>query len=122
MQLQGLLDPFDIEKAIQSNTKLIVTSHASNVTGTIFPIEAIGRIARNHGIPYLVDAAQTAGVLPINLSDLPVDMMAFPGHKGLLGPQGTGGLYIHPDIQLRSIRQGGIGKPVRQHIPAGFSA
>ncbi|MGI6539067.1 MAG: aminotransferase class V-fold PLP-dependent enzyme [Caldicoprobacterales bacterium] len=106
---QGLLDPFDIEKAIQSNTKLIVTSHASNVTGTIFPIEAIGRIARNHGIPYLVDAAQTAGVLPINLSDLPVDMMAFPGHKGLLGPQGTGGLYIHPDIQLRSIRQGGTG-------------
>ncbi len=105
----GTIDPDDISKAIQPDTRLIVTTHASNVTGTILPIDSIGKIARSHGIPYLVDAAQTAGVLPIDLSKLPVDMMAFPGHKGLLGPQGTGGLYIHPDIQLRSIRQGGTG-------------
>lgn len=106
---EGSICPDDIKKAIQPHTRLIVTSHASNVTGTILPIEEIGKIARNHGIPYLVDAAQTAGVLPIDLSKLPVDMMAFPGHKGLLGPQGTGGLYIHPEVKLRSIREGGTG-------------
>jgi len=107
--LDGSIDPDAIRKAIQPNTRLIVTTHASNVTGTILPIKEIGIIARNHGIPYLVDASQTAGVLPIDLSRLPVDMMAFPGHKGLLGPQGTGGLYIHPNVKLRSIRQGGTG-------------
>lgn len=105
----GSIDPDSIRKAILPNTRLIVTTHASNVTGTILPIQDIGKVARNHGIPYLVDASQTAGVLPIDLSKLPVDMMAFPGHKGLLGPQGTGGLYIHPDVKLRSIRQGGTG-------------
>lgn len=105
----GSLDPDDIKKAIKANTRLIVTTHASNVTGTILPIEDIGKIARSHGIPYLIDAAQTAGVLPIDLSELPVDLMAFPGHKGLLGPQGTGGLYIHPEIKLRAVREGGTG-------------
>ncbi|NLB41914.1 MAG: aminotransferase class V-fold PLP-dependent enzyme [Clostridiales bacterium] len=105
----GNIDPDDISKAIQPDTRLIITTHASNVTGTILPIEAIGKIARSHSVPYLVDAAQTAGVIPIDLSKLPVDMMAFPGHKGLLGPQGTGGLYIHPNINLRTIRQGGTG-------------
>ena len=73
------------------------------------PVEEIGKIARSHGIPYLVDAAQTAGVLPIDLSKLPIDMLAFPGHKGLLGPQGTGGLYIYPGTKLRHIREGGTG-------------
>lgn len=105
----GDIDPDDIRKAVQTNTRLIVTTHASNVTGTILPIEEIGRIARSFGIPYLVDAAQTAGVLSIDLHSLPVDMMAFPGHKGLMGPQGTGGLYIHPDLDLPSFRQGGTG-------------
>lgn len=105
----GTLDPDDILKAIKPNTRLIVTSHASNVTGTIMPIEEIGSIAREHGIPYLVDAAQTAGILPMDLSRLPIDMLAFPGHKGLLGPQGTGGLYIHENIRLRQIREGGTG-------------
>jgi cysteine desulfurase/selenocysteine lyase len=106
---EGALDPNEIRAAVKSNTRLIITSHASNVTGTILPIAEVGKIAREHGIPYLVDAAQTAGILPIDLSKLPVDMLAFPGHKGLLGPQGTGGLYIHPDIKLRQIREGGTG-------------
>lgn len=106
---EGTLDPDDIRKSIRPNTRLIVTSHASNVTGTILPIEEVGKLAREHGIPYLVDAAQTAGILPIDLARLPVDMMAFPGHKGLLGPQGTGGLYIHPDVKLHQIREGGTG-------------
>ena len=105
----GSLDPAEISKAIQSNTRLIVTTHASNVSGTILPIEDVGRVARSHGIPYLVDASQTAGILPIDLSKLPVDMMAFPGHKGLMGPQGTGVLYLHPEVNLRPIRQGGTG-------------
>jgi cysteine desulfurase family protein len=105
----GTLDPEDIRKAVRPNTRLIVTTHASNVSGTILPIEEVGNIAREHGIPYLVDAAQTAGILPIDLSKLPVDMMAFPGHKGLLGPQGTGGLYLHPGVKLRQIREGGTG-------------
>ncbi|HHY83104.1 MAG TPA: aminotransferase class V-fold PLP-dependent enzyme [Clostridiales bacterium] len=106
---EGRVDPDDIKSAIRPNTHLIITTHASNVTGTIMPIEEIGKIARNHGIPYLVDASQTAGILPIDLSKLPVDMLAFPGHKGLLGPQGTGGLYIHPSIKLRQIKEGGTG-------------
>ncbi|NLU36555.1 MAG: aminotransferase class V-fold PLP-dependent enzyme [Clostridiales bacterium] len=105
----GVVDPNDIRKAIKPNTRLIVTTHASNVTGTIMPVEEIGKIVRSHGIPYLVDAAQTAGVLPIDLSKLPIDMLAFPGHKGLLGPQGTGGLYIYPGTKLRHIREGGTG-------------
>jgi len=105
----GIVEPDDIKKAIKSNTRLIVTTHASNVTGTIMPVEEIGKIARSYGVPYLVDAAQTAGVLPIDLAKLPIDLMAFPGHKGLLGPQGTGGLYIYPGIKLRSIREGGTG-------------
>ena len=81
---QGEIDPDDIRKAIRINTKLIITTHASNVTGTLIPIREIGRIAREHEILYLVDAAQTAGIIPIDLSSLPVDMMAMSGHKGCL--------------------------------------
>jgi len=105
----GRIDPFDIKKAIRSNTRMIVTTHASNVTGTLLPIKEIGEIARSYGICYLVDAAQTAGIVPINLSELPVDMLAFPGHKGLLGPQGTGGLYIAPHVKLKQLKEGGTG-------------
>lgn len=106
---QGLVDPKDIEKSIKPNTRLIVTTHASNVTGTLMPIEEIGTIARNHGIYYLLDAAQTAGSLPMNLSKLPVDLVAMPGHKGLLGPQGTGVLYIREGVDLNQIKEGGTG-------------
>jgi len=106
---QGRVDPDDIRKAIQPNTRLIVTTHASNVTGTLVPIDQIGKIAREYGILYLVDAAQTAGVIPIDLSKLPVDMMAMPGHKGLLGPQGTGVLYIAPHVKLKPLKEGGTG-------------
>lgn len=106
---QGLLDPMDIEKSIRPNTRLIVTTHASNVTGSLMPIEEIGKIARNYGIYYLLDAAQTAGCLPIDLGKLPVDLVAMPGHKGLLGPQGTGVLYIREGVDLKQIREGGTG-------------
>ena len=99
----------DFEEAFKENTKLVVTLHASNVTGFVLPIEQIGSIAKAHGVPYLLDAAQTAGVFPIDLSKLPIDMIAFPGHKGLLGPQGTGGLILAEDISLRPLIYGGTG-------------
>jgi len=97
------------EKAFRKNTKLVVTVHASNVTGTLLPVERIGKIARAKSVLYLLDAAQTAGVFPLDLGRLAVDLLAFPGHKGLLGPQGTGGLIIRPGISLRPLFYGGTG-------------
>lgn len=107
----GRIEPADIKSTLRPNTKLVALIHASNVTGTIQPIADVGEIAHNAGALFLVDAAQSAGHLPINLNNLPVDLLACPGHKGLLGPLGTGLLYIRPGIeeQLRSTRQGGTG-------------
>lgn len=105
-------DEFDFEsylKAFRPNTKLVVTLHASNVTGTMLPVREIGQMAHEQGAYYLLDAAQTAGVFPIDLKRLPLDLLAFPGHKGLLGPQGTGGLIIKPGIQLKPLIYGGTG-------------
>ena len=86
-------------------------THATNVTGTIQPVAEVGEIAHQAGALFLVDAAQTAGHLPINLQDLPIDLLACPGHKGLFGPLGTGVLYLRPGIETRltSLRQGGTG-------------
>ncbi|WP_298200192.1 aminotransferase class V-fold PLP-dependent enzyme [Desulfosporosinus sp.] len=103
---------FDLEaydKAFQTNTKLVVTLHASNVTGTMLPIQEIGQIAHEHKAYYLLDAAQTAGVFPIDVGRQSVDILAFPGHKGLLGPQGTGGLIVQPGIRLEPLIYGGTG-------------
>jgi cysteine desulfurase/selenocysteine lyase len=107
----GLIDPADIKSALRPGTKLIALIHASNVTGTIQPIAEVGQIAREAGALFLVDAAQTAGHLPIDLRTLPVDLLACPGHKGLLGPLGTGVLYLRPGVEARlsSLRQGGTG-------------
>ncbi len=106
---QGLINPLDIENAIRPNTRLIVTTHMSNLLGSIMPIEEIGAIAKKHDIYYLVDGAQSAGVYDIDVKKMNIDMLAFPGHKGLFGPQGTGGLYINEDIDFESIFQGGTG-------------
>jgi cysteine desulfurase family protein len=103
------INPVDVQKAVRSNTKLIAITHASNVTGTLNPIGEIGAIAKEHHIPFLVDAAQTAGVFPIDVENLGIDMLVFPGHKGLLGPQGTGGLYLRKGINLTPLKQGGTG-------------
>ena len=105
----GRIDPRDIEKNIRDNTKLIVTTHVSNLTGTIMPIEEIGKIAKKNNVYYLVDAAQSAGVYNIDVKKMNIDILAFPGHKGLLGPQGTGGLYIGENINLKEMMQGGTG-------------
>ncbi|UFJ40437.1 aminotransferase class V-fold PLP-dependent enzyme [Brevibacillus humidisoli] len=99
----------DFAKAIRPDTKLIVTSHASNLTGLILPIAEIGAVARANGIAFLVDVSQTAGILPINVETMGIDMLAFPGHKGLYGPQGTGGLYVRAEIELDPLIHGGTG-------------
>jgi cysteine desulfurase family protein len=99
----------DILKSINKNTKLIVTTHASNVIGTVMPIKEIGYIAKKDNIIYMVDAAQTAGVWPIDVKEMNIDILAFPGHKGLLGPQGTGGIYIREGLILDTLKEGGTG-------------
>ena len=105
----GELDPADVARAIQPNTRLIALLHGSNVSGTLLPIAEVGAIARERGILYLVDAAQTCGSYPLDLSELPIDLLAFPGHKGLLGPLGTGALYIREGVEPATIREGGTG-------------
>jgi len=107
---QGRLDPDDIIRRFNKRTRLVVVSHASNVAGTIQPIQAIGRAVRERGAFLLVDAAQSAGILPINLDALDIDMLAFAGHKGLYGLQGTGCLLVGDRVQsLRAWREGGTG-------------
>ncbi|MBM7624315.1 selenocysteine lyase/cysteine desulfurase [Sporohalobacter salinus] len=103
------LEVSDVEKKIKNNTKLIILTHASNVTGTLMPIKEIGRLTTREDIIFMVDAAQTAGVYPIDVQKSKIDLLAFPGHKGLLGPQGTGGLYINQRLNIKGLRQGGTG-------------
>lgn len=99
----------DFQQAINDRTKLVVVSHASNLTGVILPIQEIGQITKQKKVAFLVDASQSAGVLPIDVEKMGIDMLAFPGHKGLYGPQGTGGLYVHSDIDLEPLIHGGTG-------------
>jgi cysteine desulfurase family protein len=106
---EGFIDPDDIKNAITSKTRLIVMTHATNVIGTIQPIQTIGKIAREHNILFMVDAAQTAGVCEIDVDDDYIDMLAFTGHKGPLGPTGTGGLYVGRRLTLDPWREGGTG-------------
>ena len=106
---QGFLNIDDLEKAIKPNTKLIVTTHASNVCGTLIDIKSISEIANKHNILYLIDASQTVGVYDIDLKDIKADMLAAPGHKGLLGPQGTGILYIREGLNIGILKEGGTG-------------
>ena len=105
----GFVSPESVSRALRSDTTMIVVTHASNVNGTVNPIAEIGKIARKRNIRFLVDAAQTAGALPIDVQAMNIDLLAFPGHKGLLGPQGTGGLYIGRAVNLDTIKEGGTG-------------
>jgi len=108
----GTLDPREVEKRIQSTTRMIVLNHASNVTGTLLPIIAVGEIARAHNLLFLVDAAQTAGAYPVDVEKDRIDLLAFTGHKSLYGPQGTGGLVIGERIdekEMIPLKQGGTG-------------
>jgi cysteine desulfurase / selenocysteine lyase len=105
----GTIDPDDFRKALTSRTRLIALTHASNVLGTIQPVAEVGRIAREHGLLFVVDAAQTAGTVPIDVQAMNIDLLAFPGHKSLLGPTGTGALYVGSRAQVRAWREGGTG-------------
>jgi cysteine desulfurase family protein len=107
----GYIDPEAIGRAITPQTTLVVMTHASNVLGTVQPIAAVGTIVRRSGALFLVDAAQTAGVVPLDVRRLAIDMLAFPGHKALYGPTGTGALYVGPrtDGKIRAWREGGTG-------------
>ncbi len=107
----GLVDPDDIRKAIRKDTRLIAITHGSNVTGAIQPVREIGRIAREAGVPFVVDSAQTVGHLPIDVQSDGIDLLAAPGHKALLGPSGTGFLYLRPGMEkmVRPLKEGGTG-------------
>lgn len=118
---EGELDVLDIKKKITGKTKLIVVTGASNVTGTIMPVAEIGRIAREHNITFLVDSAQIAGCLPIDVEKSNIDLLAFSGHKGLLGPQGTGCLYISDKVKLPiPLKFGGTGSHSDSEVQPDF--
>ncbi len=108
---EGLIDPEQIVRAIRKKTKAIFITHASNVTGGVMPVTDIGRVAREHGLIFCVDAAQTAGCYHIDVTEMNIDLMAFTGHKSLFGPSGTGGLYIHEGLEkiIEPICVGGTG-------------
>ncbi len=109
---EGFLVPADVERAMQPNTVMIVLNHASNVVGTLLPVARVGRIAREHDLLLLVDAAQTGGAYPIDVEALRIDLLAFTGHKSLQGPMGTGGLVIGERVvveRLRPLKRGGTG-------------
>lgn len=105
----GFINPLDIKDEIKFNTKAIIINHASNVLGSIQDINSIGKIAKKYGVKFIVDASQSAGSISIDVERDNIDLLAFPGHKGLLGPQGTGALYIREGIELKSFKEGGTG-------------
>lgn len=107
--IMGQINLEDLENSIKENTKLIITTHASNLTGTIFPIVDIAKIAKKHNLIYMLDAAQTAGVLDIDVKKIGIDILATTGHKSLFGPQGTGIIYIDERLSIKPLKEGGTG-------------
>ncbi len=105
----GVLDLADLESAVNSKTKAIVCTNGSNLTGNYVDIKKIGRIAKKHGLLFIVDASQTAGVFPIDVQEMQIDVLCFTGHKSLLGPQGTGGMYVREGLEVRPLKSGGSG-------------
>jgi cysteine desulfurase / selenocysteine lyase len=111
----GRVDPDDLRNAIQPNTKLVVMTHGSNALGTVQPVAEIGAICREKGIPLVLDVAQTAGMIPIDIEAMKVDVVCFTGHKSLMGPSGIGGMYVREGIEIAPLRYGGTG--VRSEHP-----
>ena len=99
----------EMEDAIRRETKAVVCTHASNLTGNMIDLEIVGSIARKHGLYFVVDASQTAGVYPIDVEELGIDVLCFTGHKSMLGPQGTGGMYVRTGVEIRPLLSGGSG-------------
>ena len=106
---EGYVDPEDIRKAIKKNTRLVVVNHASNVIGVVQDIKAIGAVCKDEGVPFAIDAAQTAGVLPIDMPECNISYLAFTGHKGLFGPTGIGGICVADDADIDYSLYGGTG-------------
>lgn len=124
---EGFLTAADVENALRPTTRMVAVTAASNVTGTKMPLREIGQICRRRGILFLVDSAQGAGSMDLDVEALGVDMLAFPGHKGLLGPLGTGGLYVREGVKLQPLLQGGTGTASKSRVqpgeyPEGFEA
>jgi len=111
----GFVDPDDIKRAIKANTKLVIVNHGSNVLGTIQPVGEIGRICHERDVLFAIDASQTAGVVPINMREMNIDVLAFTGHKGMMGSTGIGGLCVREHVDIRHTRSGGTG--VRSAFP-----
>jgi len=105
----GILSPADLERALNKNTRLVAVNHGSNVCGTVQPLKELGDYCHKKGLLLLADVAQTAGILPVDVQDMKIDLLAFTGHKGLFGPPGTGGLYISDGIELKPLVEGGTG-------------
>jgi cysteine desulfurase family protein len=120
---EGMMDPQEVEKKIESNTRMVVLNHASNVTGTLLPIREVGQIARKYNLLFLVDAAQTAGAYPIDVERDGIDLLAFTGHKSLYGIQGTGGLVIGERInekEMIPLKLGGTGSRSEFEVQPDF--
>ncbi|QHI72280.1 aminotransferase class V-fold PLP-dependent enzyme [Aminipila terrae] len=123
----GTLNLRDIKAAIKENTCMIICTHASNVTGTIMPIGEIGELAHRNNLLFMVDGAQSGGCIPINVVDMNIDLLALPGHKGLLGPMGTGLLYVRDGIELDPLLLGGTGTSSKdrnqpREMPEGYES
>ena len=112
---KGRLLTDDIEGNIRDNTRAIVLTHGSNLTGNVNDIEKVGRIAKAHGLLFIVDASQTAGVLPIDVEKMNIDVLCFTGHKSLLGPQGTGGMCVREGLEIEPLKRGGSGVDTYNH-------
>ena len=115
---KGFVDPDEFPKKFKKNTKLVVVNHASNVIGTIQPVKEIGKYCKEAGIPFVIDASQSAGKIPVDMEELNVDVVTFTGHKSLLGPTGIGGLYVREGLEIRHTRAGGTGvrSAVKTHL------
>jgi len=116
----GRLEPSDVRDQLRPETRLVVVTHASNVVGTIQPVGDIGCLVKAHGARLLVDVAQSAGAMPINMADMGIDLLAFSGHKNLLGPQGTGGLVIGENVELATLIEGGTGSRSQDELQPEF--
>lgn len=112
---RGQINYEDFGKLLRPNTRAIVCTHASNLTGDILDIARIGKFAHDHGLLFIVDASQTAGALPIDMAAMNIDVLCFTGHKSLMGPQGTGGLCVAEDVEIRPLKSGGTG--VQTYLP-----
>ena len=110
-----IVDLSRLKECLRENTKAVVVNHASNVTGNVLDLERVGAFCKTHGLMFIVDGSQTAGAYPIDVQKAGIDILAFTGHKSLMGPQGTGGLYVAPGVEVKPLKVGGSGVDSYNH-------